>query len=233
MPTDGTHGLVWLLAAAGAFLIAAHVGSEVALIATSSPRAAVVYFWPAALAVGVIGYVRLLPPPRDRPQQSQQPPWWRWARDWVGSGTALLVVATAAAAWAEVLLEFMAAYLVCPLYLLWIDVAFARGAVRYDPHARGFVVTRAASYAVVRGTTAACVRHLGLPAPLARLVPATVAALESWGMLLADNRSYAFSARTAHFAAYTTFKLGLFVAVPFLEETLTTTAQVASCKSAP
>ena len=98
--------------------------------------------------------------------------------------------------------------------LFCLEVADARGLLRYDLRARGFYVTRSTAYAALRALTAATP-----PRGLARLVPLLVATLETVGMAAHGGGagSYAFATR-AEFASYALLKSGVFVALPLLEE---------------
>jgi hypothetical protein len=145
-------------------------------------------------------------------------------RDWLGSGVTWLLTTTALAAWAGVLRVYAVGFLATPLLLWWVDVVAARGDARYEPHVRGFVITRAAAYASTRAFGAALVAHAALPARLAALLPATFGVAESaWMACVAEKAAYAFPGPRA-FAEYATVKTVVLLAVPRLEQALTTLA---------
>ena len=198
--------LLWLATGVAAALLLAHVSAELTSVALGYMEGVTWYFWPVALASGFIAYLLLLP---------------RGGWVFLGSGVEWWVLLLPLAWWARVLLSFAVAYLCVGIPLFFIDVAHARGLVRYDPHVRGFVVSRSTFYATVRALTAACVRHWGLPLRLGRLVPLVVANGETLLMLFyGTEHSYTFAPYTLAFAAYAVFKSTLFVALPSLEEAL-------------
>lgn len=196
-----------VLAGAGAALLAAHVGGELADVALGTalgaPRA---YFVSPAAACAVAAYALALP----------RGPW----SDLLAQRTHYLIAFAALAWWASVLPTFALAFAATPLIGWWVFLADARGLVRYEVHDASFYVTRGTGYALMRAAPQAAVVHLGLDPRLARLAPLGVATLETLGMIALDLRSYAFGARSARFVTYALLKSAVFVCVPLLEEAL-------------
>jgi hypothetical protein len=182
----------------GLLLLSAHVTAEVAMVARGgdSHRRFFLVFWPGALLSGALACapVRL--------------------SEVRGTGVEGLLLAAALAWWARVLDVFALAYVGCALVLFCLEVADARGLLRYDLRARGFYVTRSTAYAALRALSAAT----PLPRGLVRLVPLLVATAETLGMAVHGGGagSYAFPTR-ADFASYALLKSAIFVALPLLE----------------
>ena len=148
-----------VLAGAGAALLAAHVGGELADVALGTalgaPRA---YFVSPAAACAVAAYALALP----------RGPW----SDLLAQRTHYLIAFAALAWWASVLPTFALAFAATPLIGWWVFLADARGLVRYEVHDASFYVTRGTGYALMRAAPQAAVVHLGLDPRLARLVAA-------------------------------------------------------------
>lgn len=205
--------------------VAAYVGGQLWAAADAGGPAAALPFdarWlgaPAAAAAAAEG-ARVLRAAAEEGKGAERRGW--------GKGRYYALWATAAAAaaaWAGVLRAFGAAYVLTLWLLAAIDAAGRRGLVRYDHSGVGFFATRCTLYASGRAAAAAATARLGLPLPAARLAWFWAATAETAFMAIVGNRSYAFSARGADFAAYALLKSALFLAAPLAEEALVRLAE--------
>lgn len=198
----------WPVVGVGVVLVSAHVASELALVSEDGP--ALPYFWPAALACGVVAFALHIPPSKTRP-------WWR---DYATTGIEMLAVLIPLAWWGNVFVPFATAYLTVASLLCLLQFADMRGMVRYDTNAHGFIVTRSASYAAMRALTTFVVRQGWIPVRVGRLVAFLVASAETVAMLVLNSKSYSFTTRSWDIVPYALFKSAVFLALPLLEEAL-------------
>lgn len=122
---------------------------------------------------------------------------------------------------ADVLDTFALAFTVGSFYVFFVRAAHEMGIALYAANTDRFLLTRVASYGLLRGTVAVLEEHCALPTHLARLAPAAVATCESVGMAAYGiEGTYAFPVRSRRFFVYATVKLCAFVALPLYEDAL-------------
>lgn len=211
--TTATERAAIAVALVSAFLLTAHVASELAAPHDVRVRLPY-YFLPGGVATAVVAFALFLPPP---------------------PGAASLVtllygfgieypVGWGVAAWiAGVFDVFAVAFACAPLLLYPLAVAKRCDLVRYDPTTAPFVLSRAACYGGLRAVGVLLVRETSsaIPPAFARLLPLAAASIETLGMSYAGSSgSYTFESSSPMFAMYALLKSAVFVALPVLEDAL-------------
>ena len=200
-----------LLAVASLLLLTVYVGCEVTLAVRASEAAPHV-LWPLLLAsagLTITAFVLWMP------RRSSL------AADAHRSGVAYLVlpVLTLGILDKSAFVVFCTAYVVSPILLLWIQVAFEQGIVTaYNPLTSRFALTRGSAYASTRTLAHLATRHLGLPVRISQLIPLLLSGVETAAMVVLKYDGYAFSWSSTGMPVYIALKSTLFVCLPILED---------------
>ena len=101
-----------------------------------------------------------------------------------------------------------------------VRLAYKCDLVRYRSDSFWYVVSSSWMYANIRSVTTFCVRRAWIPVRIGRLVPCTVANVESAAMIVFRWNSYAFDMRSLDALPYLLLKSVVFLTLPLLEEVL-------------
>lgn len=185
------------LSATSIVLLSAHV----TLVCLDDSRT---HFLLAALGVVTVNFFALLP---------RGPVY-----DYFRTGLAHHVVYLLVSWFIDAFVVYCIAFACAPFILWWIDVAHARGLVKYDPQTSYFLISRATVYALVRSTTHALVREVdAIPAQFELLAPVTIASIETLLMIVQQTTAYAFTVSSGPFLVYTLLKTTVLLVVPRFE----------------
>lgn len=115
--------------------------------------------------------------------------------------------------------DFAVAHVAAFFLLFWVRLAQELDLAKYDTRTAWFTLSRTTSYAALRASTAALVRHAGMPVRLARLAPALAGTIETCGMIArGSDGSYNFDSQSTRFHVYAVLKLAALLALPALED---------------
>jgi len=203
--------VVVAVGSAGVVLVSA---GATALAAGARTTGAVLAFALSAWACAALCFLMVLPAEGRR----------RGWTDLASPGVQYVVLGAAASALAGVVRVYALAYTAASLLLAWIQVAHARGLVRYDPTSARFATTRCALYAAIRAGSYAAAEAAGSEAAhrVALLVPLALATAETLLMVGSEGmrQSYAFGPWSERGAVYALLKSACFLALPVVETSL-------------
>jgi len=138
---------------------------------------------------------------------------------WRTTGLLQHVGGVAVAVATRELTTYTVAFAVAFLLTALVTIAHERSLVHYDARTVGFSVSSAALYASLRVVARIVVRTTDVGEWFALLLPFIVSSVETLGMYLSvTNRFYSFPNHSYPFAAYSTLKASLFLALPRAED---------------
>ena len=119
----------------------------------------------------------------------------------------------------EVFLTFAAAFIITPLFLIWIYLSHT--IVKYDIAKLNFSLNRSTSYALMRGIIQAIVVRTKISNKIAHIFPFIISSIETIGMLVYGiDKSYSFKWDSIECGIYITLKASLFLTLPLIEDSL-------------
>jgi len=194
---------------AALFALCVHLGAEARAMAPDGRALPASWALLPAVGASLLAFAVLSFPP------------WR-ATDLLGFGVHYVLLGGAVAWAVEVFEVYAVAFAVAPLVLYPLYLSHQRGLLRYRPDTAHFVLSRGALYATLRSFGAVLVARTSAPAAAARLLPVTLATLETMAMAWwpTSSSSYEFVPRSVPFVVYSVLKTAAFLALPVLEEAL-------------
>ena len=134
------------------------------------------------------------------------------------TGFMFILMYTLASYAANVVKEFLVAYACSSFIVLWILLAERMGIVHYKPNTATFVFTRGALYAFIRSVFAYVEQNIEvITVNHIRLVTISIPTIETIGMCIMKDNSYAYDRSSTLPLTYALLKSSLFIFLPILE----------------